>query len=136
MTNTTSLQLSKQLYEKGLKIETEKWWNFDCKKPLHLDNEVFEGKLLYHDNPDKAGYSYIPAPSTDELLAVMPVYIDEHYLTIRKDVENYYNVHYGSKILVTRVEISEALGLMVKWLLENGWKYDETNKLLVKGEKR
>jgi len=49
-----------------------------------------------------------------EILEELPYKINEHYLTIGKDVEYYCNVHYGSKILVTGIGLPNALAKM--WL--------------------
>jgi hypothetical protein len=58
---TCSLKLSKKLWDKGLRIETEKWWV--CRTPNKFEIEIQKPFVIY------ANY---PAPSTDELLAVMP----------------------------------------------------------------
>ena len=152
---TTSFELSKKLWDLGLKIETEKWWVKHRKdndsawqlmrKPDEKGNEIF----------DYANFEDISAPSTDELLAVMPditigrLYKEPDYgegkewnsegahwtggFKIKNWNVNYrqhkipYGINFDDKLL------PEALGLMIKWLLENGWRWDETTKLLVKG---
>mgnify|MGYP001596300158 FL=1 len=117
MTNTVSLELAKELLELGLKIETEKWW-------IIYDRECECVYIKYHEELADVN-NYYPAYSTDELLAVLPETIPDpiylHQLTIRKDIDGYFNVHYGPKILCTRKGLPEALGLLCKYLLEQGY---------------
>jgi len=129
----TSLPLSKQLYEKGLKIETEKWWVKYYDKWQIIKN--FENDF-YRD------WEYYPAPSTDELLAVMPKATnqDDWELEICTEFEElwciqYINVHTNTVEIETQdKEIAEALGKMCLFLLSNGYVYDEQKKLLVRKE--
>lgn len=115
----TSLELSKRLYEKGLRIETENWWIEQtngwriCSYPPALSS------LTRTWN----GY---PAPSTDELWGVLPdTFSISHvvyYLHITKfvgDREILAVVRYrtwSEDILIEKDNSSpsEALGLMVE----------------------
>ena len=135
---TISLELSKQLYEKGLKIGTEKWW-VKSSEPEWLP--IGEFGLCDKEHTDIKNWHCYPAPSTDELLTVMPAYINgqQAELKISKDSCGNYWCQYlldeGNDVVgFSDKSLPEALGLMVKWLLENGYRYDSPNKLLVKGE--
>lgn len=122
---TTSLSLSKELWEKGLKIETEKWWYLQQNS---AEYRTGHWESLKKGDNDFTVTSY-PAPSTDELFAVMPTLI-----VIWKMEEGYYRccVHnidqfYDDKFL------PEALGKMCLYLLENNYIYKDER--LVKNEK-
>ena len=126
---TVSLELSQKLYEKGLRIETEKWWTRSYLISKKENDPYFITQRPYH-KPDE-----YPAPSTDELLAVMPYKIDnQHYLVIGKAFKGfiirYFN--YGElQLCKTEGEIlPESLGKMCEWLLDNGWVYDEQGSFL------
>ena len=122
---TISLELAKRLYEKGLKLETEKVW-------IERDNGwvvefTIRDRWFDMNFPDS-----IPAPSTDELLAILfstgisRIGLSANSAWDDSAAQIIPKCFYG--------EISEALGLMCEWLLDNGWRWDEPNKLLVKGE--
>jgi len=134
---TCSLELSKQLYGLGLRIETEKWWIPDI-----INDEISWRVDKYHSSCVEyfrtSRYIKIPAPSTDELLAVMPYKINnQHYLVIGKAfkgfIVRYFNYEKLQMYKTNADTLSEALGKMCLWLLENGWRWDDTSKLLVKG---
>jgi hypothetical protein len=122
----TSLELSKKLYEKGLELNTEKWW-CDFGKEWKLLIEKFKP----HPAMDRS--CSIPAFSTDELLAIMP----EIRISKKKDaiyIEDRDNDKWYLR-LAERITLSEALGKMCLWLLENNWSYDDRKKILMKGKK-
>jgi len=103
----TSLEISKQIKVAGWKKEMEFWWVYR--------NKDYPYKLEYgHPVALSLESDIIPAPLATEILEELPYKINEHYLTITKDVENYYNVHYGSRILVTGIGLSNALAKL--WL--------------------
>lgn len=129
---TTLLSLSKELWEKGLRIDTEKWWN--NLNSWQVISKVCNDDIVWRNEGRGIDIENYPAPSTDELLAVMPSKKDNEYLTIKKDTNNYYIVFYTSKSLVTGQGLPETLGKMCLWLLSNGWRYDEESKCLVKKE--
>ncbi len=133
----TSLELSKRLYEKGLRIETKKWWIPDI-----VCNEVNWRVDRYNSNCveyfEDSRYIKYPAPSTDELLAVMPVVINNRFLTIKKTLDKNYIVEYPNNYLDERtirtidIILSDALGLMCEYLLSNGYHYDQEKKGMVR----
>ena len=139
MTNTVSLELAKELLELGLKIETEKWWIIYDKE---WDCVYIESKEELADTNN-----YSPAYSTDELLAVLPYEIKEaivyeqqmyYWLKIEKEL-NHYIVLYldenndGLKFTDDK-SLPEALGLMCKYLLQNGFEFNG-KEIVRKGEK-
>ena len=120
MTTTTSLPLAKELLELGLKIETEKWW-VSCDEFSHNWN-ISNSKVGWKES--------IPAPSTDELLEVLPCCIykdtDSFNLCISKNPLGFW-VKYDSKyrtISIDNKSLPEALGLMCKYLLTNGYEFN------------
>lgn len=125
----TSQGLSKELYDLGLRIETEKWWGNDVYSEefrLYLKKELDNA---YH--PD-----IYPAPSSDELLAVLP-----DFYTVIRDREIWKGIRVNdihgncsNYVVHTREKTpAEALGLMAKWLLtEGGYHYDKEKKWLSK----
>ncbi len=125
---TTSLELSKWLYEHGVVLETEKYWWEDYHKnwSVHIKSTNATTKDL------------IPAPSTDELLAVMPYKINKiDYLIVRKTYEGWYVQYWDYEreempIKIRDDSLPEALGLMVKYLIEEGYVYDKEERWLVK----
>ena len=137
---TISLELAKRLYNKGLRIETEKCWQRDSLRD--------SWKIIIYKVRGEYHIEYLlPAYSTDELLAVMPSFEYSSLLWIRKEDRfgrTFYQVEYREpKDTLLKNEIrhgeyefslSETLGKMCLWLLEHGWRWDNTNKLLVKGE--
>lgn len=134
---TTSFELSKALYEKGLKIETEKFY-CDISRQWREEEPHFE---LYQDSVAKSRqYNskdqelQYPAPSTDELLAVMPYKINKiDYLAIRKAYEGYYIQYWdyeSEAIKIKEDSLPGALGLMCLWLLKNGYCYNPETKMI------
>ena len=126
MTNTVSLGLAKELWELGLKIETEKCYYDvllqDKKRKLFLCS----GNKLEECPNDFISFKAYHAPSTDELLAVLPYKINKiDYLIIRKAFVGYYVQYwdYESKEMFIKIKdeiLPEALGSMCKYLLEQG----------------
>ena len=188
MTNTVSLELAKELWELGLKIETEKWWNFvtylnefsnpeEHKNPTakqikdrnllkvkshftkdngkmmwvtgvwglenHKAKELnfkamcasamfgsdtdtktnIEKRLRKYVKEIKANLSY-PAPSTDELLDILPDRLKEIGVLKIYKFPNEYEVTYASIYAQTNKLLCEALGLMCKYLLQNGFEFN------------
>ena len=132
MTNTVSLPLSKELWELELKIETEKWW-------IIYDREWECVYIKYHEELADVN-NYYPAYSTDELLVVLPYKINKiDYLVIRKAFTGYYVQYwdYESKEMIGKMNnksLPEALGLMCKYLLTNGYEFNG-KEIVRKGEK-
>ena len=121
---TTSFELSKKLWDLGLKIGTEKhWWKLS-------DGNWVEGIGIGLDD----GIQSLPRYSTDELLAILfstgisRIGLSANSAWDDSAAQIIPKCFYG--------EISEALGLMCEWLLDNGWRWSNTNKLLVKGEEK
>ena len=123
MINTVSLELAKELWKLGLKIETEKWWA-DTLTDRRWGKDTFVFR----------------AYSTDELLAVLPYKINKiDYLIIRKAFVGYYVQYwdYESKEMIGKMNnksLPEALGLMCKYLLTNGYEFNG-KEIVRKGEK-
>ena len=147
MTNTVSLALAKELWELGLKIETEKWWIIYDKK----------WECVYIKNQEELAdvNNYYPAYSTDELLACLaPCYkvkygnydkevyiylqIDKHpdirkgyrcayYPEFNDEAKPFFNLNFMDKSL------PETLGLMCKHLLINGYIFNG-KEIVRKGE--
>jgi hypothetical protein len=128
MTPTLSLETSKKLVELGMKLETEKWWI----KTKWRDFRIVLGKRI------KGVIHIYPAPSSDELLEVMPDWSDAndmmgiivfrdcgiYFVQLKRYLSDAYKVDFNSESL------SEALGKMCLWLLENGYHYDKEKGLI------
>ena len=145
MINTVSLELAKELWKLGLKIETEKWW-VSCDE-FSRNWNISNSKVGWKES--------IPAPSTDELLACLaPCYkvkygnydkevyiylqIDKHpdirkgyrcayYPEFNDEAKPFFNLNFMDKSL------PEALGLMCKHLLINGYIFNG-KEIVRKGE--
>ncbi len=133
MTNPCSLTLSKQLYEAGLRIETEKWWIpeiFSDETPivsdiLRVDSTEKKKRKWQLENINEGlsnGYGVF-APSTNELLEILfSTDISRIGLSINSAwddsaVQIIPKCFYG--------EIPEALGKMALYLLtEGGYKFN------------
>ena len=139
MTHTTDLELSKELYKLGLRIETEYYW------------EDFKLVRRGLDNSGRVGYTQfsVPAYSTDELLAVLPKQIESFgyfdliisYPGLKRVEVSYikYGLNDDNKLYqiekmyyINRDNLPQALGLMAKWLLQNVYHYDKERKVLWK----
>ena len=125
---TTSFELSKQLWDLGLKIGTEKCWQRDSLRD--------SWKIMIYKVRGEYHIEYLlPAYSTDELLAVMPKEITIIHIgllvggfCISFETANWKdNLH-----LESDKSLPEAIGLMCEWLLDNGYHYDSEKKELVK----
>ena len=124
MTSTTSLPLAKELWELGLKIETEKWW-------VSCD----EFNRNWNISNSKVGWKEpIPAPQTDELLAVLPARMAGVGLLKIYKLEDEYDVTYASIYSQTHSILCEALGLMCKYLLTHEYEFNG-KEIMRKGEK-
>ena len=141
ITNTVSLELAKELWELGLKIETEKWWA-DTITDRRRGNDTFDKlhnwKLIdlscaksRISNNDKFVFR---AYSTDELLTVLPTkislcayYTKTEYRVVDNDKERCANTQVNSNP-------AEALGLMCKHLLTNDYEFNG-KEIVRKGEK-
>ncbi len=146
----TLLTLSKRLWEKGLRLETEKWWFILRKQIINPTEEeikklgVFkivglEGMWFYYDCfypelhsnlptekeiEEMSGQIY-PAYSTDELLAVMPRNISIKQYDEKDSVR--FQVEFDEGYMKQKTyrydnSLPEALGLMCEWLMDNGYK--------------
>ncbi len=131
---TTSLELSKYLYEHGVVLETEKWWVPDIlNNELHWRIDKFNSgyTCLWKDTK----LEKIPAFSCEELLEMLPETIEvgkDYHLEILK-VDNQFIIGYRNFYINTAADapciittfnksLPEALGLMCEWLLDNGYK--------------
>ncbi len=124
---TTSLELSKQLYEKGFRIDTERTYcdisgQWREEKPHFI---LYESDIAKARQQNKSKELQYPAPSTDELLAVMPRTIS---LQNNKDEWAVYFINKRHK--EANKSIPEALGIMCLWLLENGCHYNPETKMI------
>lgn len=127
---TTSLSLSQALHKAGLVMETEKWW-YQQVGGIVCDTDVRgEWIIRYTNERDKGFGRYIPAPSTDELLAVLPAGIVVEIWRANGMPNNYHINYpvYGKYF--NDLSPAEALGQMCLWLLQNGWEYDKEKKCL------
>ena len=133
ITNTVSLELAKELWELGLKIETEKWWNAHDRIDLvtntaYSDNYLVEDKRRWDIGDNSHSYSSYPAPQTDELLAVLPKHLDGGVMHIYPTINGYgvrYKEGFGEGLYYQQGDnLSEALGLMCKYLLTNDYEFN------------
>ena len=149
MINTVSLLLAKELWELGLKIETEKWWEVyaDLKSKSWNGSLPFGGreygekKQRIEDYKNSIGehlckrfgpyiwglewiYETVPTPSTDELLAVLPARMANVGVLKIYKLEDEYDVTYASIYPQTHSILCEALGLMCKHLLTNDYEFN------------
>ena len=127
----TPLQLSQELWKLGLRITTEKRW-------VEYKTQEFS---LYDRNTFPARWSgrEYPAYSTEELLEVLPAKLiknnRDYWFHITFVGMREYSVYYGDilkkKIMLNFEDksLSDALGLMCKYLLENGYTYNPENGL-------
>ncbi len=86
MTPVTSLEISKKLREAGIKMDTQFWW---------VDGELWDKTMQSdYETPSTPPRSeWLPSPLTDELLAMLPDYIGNKKLIIRKQ-DNDWRVSY------------------------------------------
>ena len=126
MTTTVSLELAKELWELGLKIETEKWWIIYDK----------EWECVYIESKEELAdtNNYYPAYSADELVAILPARMAGVGLLKIYKLEDEYDVTYASIYPQTHSILCEALGLMCKFLLQNGFEFNG-KEIVRKGEK-
>lgn len=102
MNKTISFELSKHLWEKGLRIETFWGWFYN---PI-----LEEWKCLPNDHKADRSAGWFPAPDTEELWGVL---IDYYHLQKLLWVM--------FEMLIKEPSLPEALGLMVEWLLDEGY---------------
>jgi len=107
--HVVSLEMAKKLKEAGWKKETEFWWS--------REKEQDKYKLTYSYSKFQSAdpLPHFAAPLATEILEELPTSINTefiHDLTIRKDDEGFYNVHYGRTKLVTRKGLPDALATM------------------------
>ncbi len=142
----TSLKLSKMLWDKGLKIQPEKWWTLET-TGYQIRTDF---RQAFADNIKDKQIDHCPAYLTDELLAVLPGHIkvlsisatETVYFEIRKWRDNVNNIVYcveykgGSSYAMQPSKqdksLTEALGLMCFELLLNGYIYSKKTKMLKK----
>ena len=147
ITNTVSLELAKELWELGLKIDTEKWhcdkFPFVTDKPIIIDFKTREkwktgngGGGVCFEQPaiDALMNCIYPAPQTDELLAILPARMANVGLLKIYKLEDEYDVTYASIYPQTHSILCEALGLMCKHLLTNDYEFNG-KEIVRKGEK-
>ena len=105
--HVVNLEIAKELKEAGWKNPT--WFHYDC--------DIKNALVIKQDKP-RYSIDGINCPLATEILEELPVGIKGNAfiqdLTIRKDVEGYYNINYGSKILITEKDLPNALAKM--WL--------------------
>lgn len=124
-----SKNLSKRLWELGLRNRADKFWiinNHDGKSRISSEGLLIE--------PSMFAKQY-PAYSTDELLEVLPDYIYDagYMLTIVKTDVNRYWVNYpnhAGEVLCGLPEfvdknLAEALGKLCEYLLTHGFTFQE-----------
>ena len=117
----TTLSLSQELWKLGLRINTEKRW-------IEYKTQQFS---LYDRNTSPARWSgqEYPAYSTDDLLEILPNYIDPNlWLTIRKLYRTWEVGYMFSESWLNQIEnvsLPEALAKMTIWLLENGYEFKD-----------
>jgi hypothetical protein len=137
---TTSLELSKQLYEKGLKIETEKLYAFNKNENIIIRRYGEPTNIL---EKLSCPISFSPVYSTDELLAVMPpiVLVKGYIFSLKliKEETQYCAIYETDKkdnclncAFTYGESPTEALGKICLWLLDNGYHYDEEKRLLIR----
>ena len=122
---TLNLELSKELWEKGVKLETEKWWCRDeTEHPVGSINWRIMMGCKEHHAP---WMTYIPVPSTDELLEILPPIKLEIWRVDK--MPNQYHVFYGREFY-NELNASEALAKMVIYLLDIGYTFNPAKKRL------
>ena len=134
---TLSLELSKTLWERGVKLETEKWW-VDFHQGYGEDHREYNKKLIWELRyKDSSIYfpNRIPAPSTDELVEILPREISIMQLpegdSFRWDVGyNAYQMKLQKFEYAKNGELPEALAKMVIYLLDNGYHFNPEKKRL------
>jgi hypothetical protein len=126
MNEHTSLELSRRLHEKGFRAEHDKVWVH------HWSKDSMQWSLCDIDEDDKVN-EQIPAYTFTELWGVFPlkIYTDDtpFYLIIDRAVRKlpvmsvgYKDInyeHYGSDVF-NHESPTEALGLLVEWLIDEG----------------
>lgn len=126
MTNTASIETSKQLHELGWRGECEYVWVYN---PLNVVNAKWETVIYSHTRP----LDGIPAPTFTELWAALPKYIivdvKKYWLNFSKtnsiahaayqsDGGQYeYNIN---TISLGNQSPTEAAALLLIWTIENG----------------
>jgi hypothetical protein len=132
MKEHTSLELSKRLHEKGFRGEHESAWK-EADSQCWEDPSEYIPIITRNLFPDW-GMNYIPAYTFTELWAVVPymLHIDGqgYELLIAKDIslsdgplsEAIYRLNGEEQELVNVAHESptEALGLLVEWLIDEG----------------
>jgi len=128
----TSFELAKQIYDKGIRIDTEYWVNKSCAK-IHKD------VILIHPEYKEGSY---PSPTLDELLDWLPANLKIggaiHTLHLSKVaykqdpkqvIYGVYYRHYNEKVREfmipaeflydTRTNICDACAELALWLIKN-----------------
>lgn len=126
---TTSLELSKQLKEAGLKAESEFYWLIDSPDPK-TGKERSRLEYCGNDKPLSDEWKeIIPAYLTDELLNELPheVYCVKDYTTVTTDPDSqqvfYYRVNYGlgkKPVYFESKSLPNALAKMWLYLKQEG----------------
>jgi len=111
--HVVSLEIAKQLKEEGWKKETEFWWEWG---QMSKKWDIVKNITCPNNGVDRFGVDYYPAPLATEILEELPVTISNYDLTIRKDEEGFYNVHYASLIMISRIGLPNALAMIYVWL--------------------
>ncbi len=140
---TTSLTLSKWLYEHGVVLETEKSWTNAYRYDEGFDLiDITYSKIITHLG-DKELLKY-PAFSCEELLEMLPdsLFINDcfyHLIIVKNEDEIVvrYDATYNDTVTLsdsyTSKNPAEALGLMVRYLIEKqGYVYDKEKRWLGK----
>ena len=115
---TLSLDLSKKLHELGVVVESEHVWMIP-----NLDMKSLTYRLgLADDFVDSKLFSVIPAPTFEELWAVMPASIKHHEKQLGQGYASYSNLQNSNDNLHYELNESptEALGQLALWLKDNG----------------
>ena len=119
MTKTTSFEISRKLWEKGLKVETEKVWHDVATNGIFVLRRI-KLRISEIEEQNKTAQKVYPAPDTVELWEVLPEKIDISNLRIDKYETGIYVAYDKLNIFLTD-SLPEALGLMALWLIENGY---------------
>ncbi|MFA5154187.1 MAG: hypothetical protein WC554_16675 [Clostridia bacterium] len=114
------------------------WCRFQ--EPTYTSWDVRGNKFKDDYRCSERHLEYLPAPSSEELLEVMPDWSDAndmmgiivfrdcgiYFVQLKRYLSDAYKVDFNSESL------SEALGKMCLWLLENGYHYDKEKGGLVR----
>lgn len=135
---TITLKLAKDLHDKGVIEKSKLVWicnkygkvdrfstEVQFAEPVHLDGKW---NCVVDRDYDNRSYKHYRAYTLDELLVLLPEFIRDgiysRRLIMKKQDESFY-LSYESTLLDSgaqlSVNIAEAAGRMLKWLVESGY---------------